>query len=334
MSKIETIITAPTLDMQSVQQYYQNRDKHIYSLPTQRNYVWNKERKSKLIQSLITNYPIGDLCVHFNNGNDEYMDGQQRSGAIDSYIGDSFRLDDDLEDVELIVDMKSMKMQTFKIAGKKFSQLDEVVRHTLLTRMLRIERFYNLTDNQINEVILRKNNGVPLTNIEKTRMLGGDVQNFVSNIGKSDFFDRKVYIKPSGKDDFMHEVAIYNILLYETELDDEFTPQTKDKFAAYVKNNNLLTDEIKNEIEDTFEYLNECFPIKHQILNYINIPAIYFVAKRAKQDNVNHRAFYQFINDLYANKETELKLVSSSVTRMRLNHITDVVMNYYDEYFK
>ena len=167
MGKIETIITAPTLDMQSVQQYYQNRDKHIYSLPTQRNYVWGKARKSKLIQSLITNYPIGDLCVHFNNGNDEYMDGQQRSGAINGYIGDTFMLTDDVEDVELVVDMNSMKMKTFKIAGKRFSELDEVVKQTLLTRIIRIERFYDLTDNQINEVILRKNNGKQLTDIEK-----------------------------------------------------------------------------------------------------------------------------------------------------------------------
>ena len=66
-------------------------------------------------------------------------------------------------------------------------------------------------------------------------MLGGYVQSFVYNLAQTDFFDRKINITQSFKEGFAHEAAIYNILIYETDLEDEFSPSNRQRFVTYIK---------------------------------------------------------------------------------------------------
>jgi len=331
MSKIETIITPPTLDLQSVQQFYQNRDKHFYALPTQRNFVWDLKRQSELIQSLITNYPIGDLCVHFNNGNDEYMDGQQRARTVDRYVNNDFSLSEVLEDVEIVSNSKTMDMKTYQIAGKSFDELDQEIKQVLLTRMLRIERFYNLTDSQINEVILRKNSGMQLTTIAKTRMVGKEVQSFVADISSMDLFVRKVNITQSKKNDFLDEAAVYNILLFETGLDKEYSTVAKDKFAMEIRDLNLLTDEVKSRIESVFNYMESVFPKKHKILTYPNIPSVYELCKVMMDDKVDNREAYKLIDTFYNEATTDFKSHNSIITKSVIKKKTALILDYYNK---
>jgi len=331
MSKITTIETTPTLDMQPIQSFYQNRSKHYYALPTQRSFVWEVKRQSELIQSLITNYPIGDLCVHYNTGNDEYMDGQQRGRTIDQYLADKFRLHDSIGNVEVILNMNPSDKKEFVIAGKLFSELDPEIRQILLTRMIRIERFYDLSDEQINEVIRRKNNGKSPTTIERTRFLGGYVQRFVSELALHDFFDRKINIQNASKKDFNHEAAIYVILLYELSLTDNYSTNAHEKYAEYIRDNNLLTNEVQATMLSIIDYMNTVFPTKHKILTQASTPSIYQVSKIAMKEKVDPRDLLKFMDDLYEKYQDTLINKTGFISAAVIDEKTKFILKQYKQ---
>ncbi len=56
----------------------------IFSIPIyQRGYVWDKEKRSKLIDSILKGYPIGTIIIWWNNGKGYILDGQQRTRSLE-----------------------------------------------------------------------------------------------------------------------------------------------------------------------------------------------------------------------------------------------------------
>ena len=93
-----------------------------------------------------------------------------------------------------------------------------------------------------------------------------------------------------------------------------------------------MTDEIIAEVEENFEYLNECFPKKHPILISLNIPSVYFVGKRAKEDKIEVREFYKFIIKFYNDHGKNINPTGGNITKNKIN-ITNLMMDYYNQYF-
>lgn len=327
-----------TTDNQSIEDFYRNRDRHFYALPTQRNYVWDNERQSLFIFSLIVRFPIGQLCVHENNNVDEFMDGQQRARTIEYFLSNKFKLSEDTPNVLASVGLHSRETKEFVIARKTYDELDQEIKQRLLTRMIRIERFRNLPAQVINSMMAFLNNQKPLTTIERTRMIAhGDLQTFVNNLANSEFFKRKAFSTKATKNSFTHDKEIYQILIYETGLvDTSYSETNLENFVNTVRKSGGLSDEVENRVISTIDYMTYVFPQKERFINMNNMLPLYFVVQEAMQDNIEPRVLYdKVLKDFMSSIPEEYNNIkgnwnSKSATSKRIKFM----MDYYKEYIK
>lgn len=122
----------------------------------QRGYVWDINRKSLLIESMIIGYPIQALYAKRDeNKIFDMLDGKQRSSAITEYLNDQYAL---------------TGVDNEELDGKKFSELPESVQDDIISYSLTVYYFEDITDEEVNEMFYRLNNGKALTAIELTRV--------------------------------------------------------------------------------------------------------------------------------------------------------------------
>ena len=121
----------------------------------QRGYVWDIKRKSLLIESMIIGYPVPAFYAKRDESKVfDMLDGKQRSEAICGYLNNEYALEGVSEEYE----------------GKFFNELPEEVKDDIISYSLTIYYFEDITDEEVNEMFFRLNNGKPLTAIELTRV--------------------------------------------------------------------------------------------------------------------------------------------------------------------
>lgn len=121
----------------------------------QRGLVWDIKRKSLLIDSMITGYPIPAFYAKRDeNKVFDMLDGKQRSDAICGYLNGEYALEGVSEEYE----------------GKYFNELPQEVQDDIISYSLTVYYFEDITDEEVNEMFYRLNNGKALTAIELTRV--------------------------------------------------------------------------------------------------------------------------------------------------------------------
>jgi uncharacterized protein with ParB-like and HNH nuclease domain len=128
----------------------------------QRNLVWDDKRNSLLIHSILTGFPIPPFYTVKKGDKYDMLDGKQRSNAIASFIDDEYLL---------ILDEDYREVDGEFIEGKKFSELSEELQDRIKDVSLSICFFdETITDDEVEEMFFRLNNGKPFTSIELTRV--------------------------------------------------------------------------------------------------------------------------------------------------------------------
>ena len=100
--------------------------KNLFYIPEyQRQFVWNKTRQSRFIESLMMGLPIPFMFGITNeNGRTEILDGAQRLNTISAFISGDLKLQD-LDRMDLL-------------NGLYFSQLPAAQQNKLLDRSIRM----------------------------------------------------------------------------------------------------------------------------------------------------------------------------------------------------
>lgn len=160
----------------------------------QRSYVWERTRKSALIESMILGYPIPYVFAkRVDDGTDKknnkiyyIMDGKQRLSTVKEYLNDEFALTD-LAPVAYMDDEIGEEREQ-DISGMKFSELPEALRNHLETVTFNVVYFDNLTKEEERELFKRLNAGKPLST--KSRLLASckDIDGLL-DIGSHKLFD-------------------------------------------------------------------------------------------------------------------------------------------------
>ena len=130
----------------------------------QRGLVWDNKRKSLLIHSILMGYPIPPFYATKNDGVYDMLDGKQRSNAIVDFVNDKYALKD-IPDIQSVEDDEVFE----DFNGFMFSELPEEYRDIILSYTFTIYYYDNITDEQVNEMFYRLNNGKPLSAIELSR---------------------------------------------------------------------------------------------------------------------------------------------------------------------
>lgn len=160
----------------------------------QRSFVWERSRKSALIESMILGYPVPSIFAKRiddgtgkRGGNIYYiMDGKQRLSTIKEYLNDEF----DLTDLPIVkyVDTTTGEEVEEDISGMKFSELPEGLQDILNSVMFSIIYFDNLTSTEERELFKRLNAGKPLSTKSKVLASCRDIEGIL-DIGKHELFN-------------------------------------------------------------------------------------------------------------------------------------------------
>ena len=158
----------------------------------QRSYVWENERKSELIHSIIENYPVPPLYAMRVDGKTyDFLDGKQRLEAIHGFMKDEYHLigidpvllydEDECDGDNELVDVN----------GLTYSQLPETVRKRINSYALNTYYFDGITTEQTRIMFKKLNNGKPLSTKERNIANCIDILN-ISEIGKHEFFKKGI----------------------------------------------------------------------------------------------------------------------------------------------
>lgn len=160
----------------------------------QRSYVWERARKSGLIESMILGYPVPPIFAKRvddgtgKRGGNIYhiMDGKQRLSTVKEFLNDEFALTK-LSPVVYMDDELGMECET-DISDMKFSELPESLQNYLQTVTFNVTYFDNLTKEEERQLFKRLNAGKPLST--KSRLLAScqDIEELL-DIGSHKLFD-------------------------------------------------------------------------------------------------------------------------------------------------
>lgn len=159
----------------------------------QRSYVWERKRKSALIESMIIGYPIPPVFAKRSDdgtgkrGGNIYaiMDGKQRLSTVAQFLNDEFALSD-LPPVSYMDEANGGECGA-DISGMKFSELPEALQDHLNSVIFSVTYFDNLSKEEERELFKRLNAGKPLST--KSRLLAScnDIEGLL-DIGSHELF--------------------------------------------------------------------------------------------------------------------------------------------------
>ena len=156
----------------------------------QRSYVWERSRKSALIESMIIGYPVPAVYAKRmeNSSNKIYyiMDGKQRLSTIKEYLNNEFALTE-LPIVRYVDDATGEECEC-DISNLTFEELPESLQDHLNSIMFQVIYFDNLTKKEEQELFRRLNAGKPLS--VKSRLLASckDIEGLL-DIGSHKLFE-------------------------------------------------------------------------------------------------------------------------------------------------
>jgi curved DNA-binding protein CbpA len=127
----------------------------------QRQFVWDKVKSSRLIESALLDIPIPIIYLsEEQDGKDNVIDGQQRLTAFFSFIDGKFPDNSDFK-------LAGLNVFT-ELNGKKFNELAEGTQDKIMTTKIRVIKFKKESDGDLQfEIFARLNTGaVPLNDQE------------------------------------------------------------------------------------------------------------------------------------------------------------------------
>lgn len=287
-----------------------------FDYPIQRPYdQWDLSQKSLLIHSLAHDFPASNLfTIAEKELIDEkevlvykILDGKQRLTTIRNFIQNNFALSNDIPKFEL-------EGEIYDLANKTFKELPGDIQDEILDYSLDAFKFDEITDDEIEEVFFRLNNGTALTKQQKAKAKMGSkgalrlqslLNHNLMNVNAK-FTDNQ--IKKSE-----NEVALVQTMMLIDSNYDLGTFGTQDVFE-YTVNAYDGKEEVFTKIEEAMNYLHDILKdsIEKTLLKKVHFPFVLYAANEALKNNISTHTFGFFIDDFTEklndkeNKETWL----------------------------
>jgi hypothetical protein len=320
---------------------------------------WKELQKSYLIHSLAQNFPIPpvyflgdkqdvpvvkkDVVVYENKTVRWVLDGKQRLTVIKDFSEGKFSLH---EDTPVVI----IEGDEYQIAGKYFNELDEEVVDMILSRTIltyTVDRDM-ITDDEIEDLFYRMNNGVTLTVQQKSKALMGVTWSTKLNeLGNSEFFLEKAAFSKEQLRSEGHHTAILQAMMM---LDNGFkfanaSQKVISEYATTFKTDNYNKNELFDKITEAVEYLDKSFDKKENLLlKKVNFPMTVLVALKAKESGLSHDKFLEWSLDFkkaYKNSENAVIKTNyndytgtGSVSLVKVNGRYNEMLNHFSKYFE
>lgn len=254
----------------------------------QRGLVWDIEKKSLLIHSMIYGYAIPAMYFTREDGIYDSLDGKQRSNAICEYMNNEFALS---ENTPVVYDDDGKEEN---ISGMIFNQLPEWAQDKIKDYSLTIYYYEGMTGQEVKEFFRRLNNGKPLSAVELTRVNTPCLTVF-QNIAKHDAI--KSTVTAAGRKRFTDENIAMQLYHIATEENPDFSTKSFREWAKAVTTNDMTVENIKSGLSAYVKFFNSLNPFDDKKIirtvktrtHFVSCAYFCYLAKREyiPQDTIN-----------------------------------------------
>lgn len=281
-----------------------------FDCPIQRGYgMWDDLKKSLLVHSMLVGFVIPPFYMTKENkgtrdaknrpvSNYSCIDGQHRLRSLFSFINDEFPLHEETPDVEIDGD-------EYKLAGLKFSELPEEIQQMITSYTFTIYNLEECTDEEIEEMFFRLNNG---SNLSKTQIanvkLGMELAAFVKKILSGKFFEDVCHFTLAQYRRAADEKTLLQamMLLDMKDGDYELVSIAEGQVTKYAESlHDSYSDEKRERLLGIIEYLENAFDQKEKFMKIVNIPIFIYMADEAINNGIKAEDFYKWF-EIFADK--------------------------------
>jgi hypothetical protein len=318
---------------------YQN-GKISFDYPIQREGgQWDHLQKSLLIHSLADDFPVPSLYTISEEKVYFVLDGKQRLTSIIEFLNDEYPLHEETPSAEV-------EEETFELAGKLFSELDEIVQDQIQSFMLLNYKLDDTTDEQIEDLFYRLNNGTPLTKQQKAKAkMGTEWANKIKDLVNHPLMQEKASFTKLQLRKADNETAILQTMML---LDPEHSLKSISsndvfKYTQEFKEDADNKDKLVSNIKEYMDYLEEALDKKETVLlKKVNFPMTFLTVKRAIELEVAALDFGDWISEFKnalkgkGDTTTDYKDFSGagSVKREKTIGRANSMKCHFEEYFK
>lgn len=167
----------------------------------QRSSIWKKDKKQKLIDSILRNYSIGLIILRKKENKYEVLDGQQRLRTIFEFMENKF---------------STSGKYTPEFAGKKFEDIkrDPGMYADFIAFKIPYLLIESLDEKKVTEIFLRLQEGLPLNTAEKLNAKLGKMRETIIDLSRYKGFLQSTGIDPRR---FAHRLIMAQIFFLEKE---------------------------------------------------------------------------------------------------------------------
>jgi hypothetical protein len=329
INKEEKTLKTSMIKMKVERLHKLSRTKYlVFDMPVQRKEdIWDKIRQSRMVRSAIINWPTSSLTASKEDRSFNFLDGKQRVTTLLRFIDNKF-----------VLDKTMLPVNGVEIAGKKFSELPQDMRNSILNYSLDIVQIEDATMEEKEELFYLLNFGVPLKKIETTRaMLGGKSLKLVEEVANTPFFQSKAAISKSSKKHYLDQELVLQILILIQKENTGFGGIELENFAKELKSERVQA-EVTSKMQNASFYLNQAFPKKEKFLKKLHIPMLFKLVLEIQENAVviPHDEFEKWANLFFVSVPSEYSNSSQSGSAKSGNVQTRMhsMRNHFQHYFR
>lgn len=264
--------------------------KFIYNTEYQRSEIWDKERKQKLIDSIIKNLSIGMLFLRRRGSKYEVLDGQQRLKTIFEFKHGKFKTSPEF---------------TPEFPDKDYRDLTKDSKRFPAFTAFKV--YYTLveggTEDQVSDIFLRLQEGMSLNTAERLNAMLGEMRKFIINITKHGLF------KNLRIDDFRftHRLLAAQCVLLELEknFDEKIFPDLRrgHLLRMYKEFKLSVPKWLRSKVLKVVNFINDSL---HEDVRVIwkktDLPILYIVTSYLIEKYIVKKSmFRKFVIDFFTN---------------------------------
>lgn len=231
----------------------------------QRQFRWDDERQSSLIESLFLGIPVPSLFMATNaDGTWELIDGVQRVSTMICFAGDDkVREKVNAKHVESLKLKRLSKLVNFN--DKRFSDLPIGVQNKFKLTSIKVTTLSDKSDKNVRFDLFERLNrgGITLTPQEiRSCVYRGGFNDFLKELSQDTNFKECVHLSENQENDGTREELVLRFFAYLYDLD-SFEHSVKDFLNNYMSKADRNFNYSKNDklFREVFRILNEALPM-------------------------------------------------------------------------
>jgi hypothetical protein len=252
------------------------------NISIQRKEVWDAEKKSNLIVSLLLDIPIESLLFEEAEGESHnILDGKQRTLTLCAFVADEFALSPKIRLKEL---------DGLELVGLKFSMLSEDLQQKILEYELSISILRPLDSEERATVFFMRNQAVALSKMDLSLvMLGEEAMDKFAVLCDHDFMLNKIKLTAPArrKHDDLRILLQYLILTMRPDIG--FSGTELMNFCDDIKNGEIVIP--YQAVAGVLDYLDAALTEKRKYLKLVHVPVVMFAARDAQAEGVSAEDF-------------------------------------------